>query len=110
MHCTVLMLALMPYVYLGTRTYFLVGNCPDLIVPNAHVHHHTPKINGTYPQKAIAITFCNKGYEPVGIGGSNCVNGTWLPTTSCRGSNNMSLQNWVVNINWYFDNTNKYNF
>ena len=102
-----LMLALILCVYSGTRSYFLVGNCNDLIIFGAIVHHITPKINGTYPHNAWAITSCNKYYVSVGNGVNICTNGTWSVNIWCRG--NILLQNWEVNINWYFDNTHKYN-
>ena len=99
MYCTGLVLALVPCVYLGTRSHFLVGNCNDLIIPGARVYHITPKINGTYPQNAFSVTTCNKYYVSVGSDANYCTNGTWSPTVSCRGSNNILLQNWEVNIN-----------
>ena len=73
--------------YISTRSYFLVGDCPDPELTAKPDDKLVPwfspkKDNGMYAEGALVLITCSKRKVVRG----NCKNGVWTPPLDCKGS------------------------
>ena len=75
-------------IYISTRSYFLVGDCPDPALTAKPDDELIPflsrkKANGMYAEGAMMSLTCSKSKSVA----SNCKDGAWTPPLDCAGSN-----------------------
>ena len=75
-------------IYISTRSYFLVGDCPDPALTAKPDDELIPflsrkKANGMYAEGAMMSLTCSKSKSVA----SNCKDGAWTPPLDCTGSN-----------------------
>ncbi|KAL3997803.1 Sushi domain (SCR repeat) family protein [Acanthocheilonema viteae] len=59
----------------------LVGSCVTGITPpaNGYISYSTGSSNRPFPSGTVATINCDRGFKPVGITSSTCLNGIWSP-------------------------------